>query len=103
MGHRDSWLVRAGDYIPGLADKERETGSPAAEATKTGGEQAASSKGIRKETVRRIVREELAPVRQELASLREEGVGIRDILGGVGYILGLFGIWAFATSRRNSP
>lgn len=102
MGHKDSWLVRAGDYIAGLSDKEGAAGSPAAEATKAGGEEASPHEATREETIRRIVRQELAPVRQELAGLRERGAGIRDILGGLGYILGLFGIWAFAASRKQS-
>ena len=101
MGHKDSWLVRAGDYITGLSEENGEAESTSAK-TKTGGEVAAQSEAVREETIRRIVRQELAPVRRDLAGLRETGVGIRDVLGGLGYILGLFGVWALAASRRKS-
>ena len=99
-GHRDSWMVRAADYLSDVSGHKENTGSEANgdEAT----EPSESVEAIGEEKLRRIVNEELAPLRKELARLREPGVTLRDALGGLGYILGLVGIWAFAASRRES-
>jgi len=101
MGHRDSWLVRAKDYISGVSEKEKEQGFAAAE--ESAAEKPESVKVIRDERLRSILRQELSPLRKELAELRENRISIRDVLGGLGYILGLFGIWAYTASRRESP
>ena len=101
MGHRDSWLVRAKDYISGVSQEDREQG-PAAN-DESAAYKPESFKGIREEKLRSILRRELSPLRKELALLRENRIGIRDVLGGLGYILGLFGIWAYTASRRESP
>jgi nickel transport protein len=99
-GHRDSWTVRAADYLSGVSghEEDQKSGVEREEAT----EGSESVEGIGEERLRRIVNQELAPVRKELARLREPGVTLRDALGGLGYILGLVGIWAFAASRRES-
>ncbi|MCF8029938.1 MAG: hypothetical protein K9K39_03500 [Desulfohalobiaceae bacterium] len=101
MGHRDSWLVRTKDYISGVSEEEKEQGFAATE--ESAAEKPESIKGIREERIRSILRQELSPLRKELAELRENRIGIRDVLGGLGYILGLFGIWAYTASRRESP
>lgn len=99
-GHRDSWTVRAEDYLSDVSGHKEEKKSEVDrnEAAKP----SESVEGIGEERLRHIVNQELAPLRKELARLREPGVTLRDILGGLGYILGLVGIWAFAASRRES-
>lgn len=99
-GHRDSWMVRAADYLSGVSGHKEDTKSGVDLEKATG--RSKSVEGIGEEKLRRIVNEELAPLRKELARLREPGVSLRDALGGLGYILGLVGIWAFAASRRES-
>lgn len=46
---------------------------------------------------------ELRMIKRDLAALNQklEKPGIKDIVAGVGFILGLFGIGALITSRRN--
>jgi nickel transport protein len=100
MGHRDSWTVRAGDYISGLSAQEGNDGSATDQGESAGPQE--SVDGIGEERLRRILSQELSPLRKELARLGEPGVRLRDVIGGLGYILGLFGIWAYAASRRES-
>jgi len=102
MGHRDSWLVRAGDYLSDVSDEGKEEKPEDAVMEREASGEPDPATGLGKEEVRRIVREELAPVREELSGLRNRGIGLRDVLSGLGYILGLAGIWAFAASRRQS-
>lgn len=93
MGHKASWIVRAKDYA----------GAQGKEKTKTAEEEKSRPiSGLGKQEMRRILREELAPLRREIARLREPRVSVMDVLSGLGYILGLVGIWALVTSRRRS-
>lgn len=51
--------------------------------------------------VARALDAKLAPINRKLAELSaDKGVSTRDIIAGIGYILGLFGVYAWAASRR---
>lgn len=117
-GHKNSWLLKAEEYLPPSPTSDQgqaavpaaptaESSSPAA----VEGEDdpalpgtAAAQQLLSEETLRRIVDEsvekQLRPVKHMLAENREKRVSLQDIIGGFGYIFGLAGIAAYFSSRK---
>lgn len=58
-------------------------------------------KAVLEATVRTAVAEELVPLRRELVRQSRQEPGLRDIVGGLGWIIGLAGLAAWYTGRRN--
>ncbi len=60
-------------------------------------------RGSKSAPIRTDVAEELKEIRRELVKIRMdmERVKLRDVVGGLGWILGIFGAFAFALSKRD--
>ena len=98
-GHRGEWLLTTDEYLPAAADSPR--------AAQQSPEEKSAAESMTPETLRAIVRQELArelaPVKRSLAEGREKKITLRDILGGIGCIIGLAGILAwFQAKKKNS-
>jgi hypothetical protein len=52
--------------------------------------------------VDQAVESKMAPVKRMLLESAEKSPGPTEIIGGIGYIVGLFGVLAFAASRRKN-
>ncbi len=105
QGHRGEWIIRADEYLGAPAGAETAPPAPKPAATATSAAKAAPA--IDEATLERIVSaavdKQIAPMRRTLAAMAEPGPSLRDVLSGLGYILGLFGIAAWARSRRERP
>jgi nickel transport protein len=92
-GHRGEWLLTADEYLS--PDDVRSSVPQKDRATKG---------GLDVETVREIVRQELArklvPIKRHLAERKEKKVNIRDIIGGIGCIIGLAALFAWIQSNN---
>ena len=93
MGHRDEYIVKAGE-LPELAS----------ETPKTQGDSEAVDGIDPKEIeliVDRVIEKRLRPlIRLVAKSQRKTGFSLNEILGGIGYILGLMGIAMYFKSRK---
>lgn len=119
-GHQDDILVKAAEFAAlSPAAKAAPQARPKAEAAKPGGKAtphagkdaqpaALAPAQIDEATLTRIVNNaveqavdsRMAPVKRLLAESAQKSPGPTEIIGGIGYIVGLFGVAAFAASRR---
>ena len=67
----------------------------------TGNSGAAISAAELQSLIRSAVAQQVRPLQKELAAYKEK-VMLRDIAGGLGFIFGLFGVAAWASSRRKT-
>lgn len=116
-GHKNSWLLKAEEYLPpSTLSDHGQTAIPAAatpesSSSATEGEEGPAQAGVTaaqqllsEESLRRIVDEsvekQLRPVKHMLAENREKRISLQDIIGGFGYIFGLAGVAAYFSSRK---
>ena len=112
-----SATAKAAEAAPAKAAKTEAKSRPAAKGeTKTdaktapGTPSAAAPAAIDEAALTRIVTQavdqsmesKLAPVKRMLMESAEKGASPTEVAGGIGYIVGLFGIMAFAASRRKN-
>lgn len=105
-GHQNQYVLTAADIGPGAAQapvpaRAEPQASPAAPPADRSAP-AALSRDATAEVVDQVVEARLAPLKAQLARLAEQGdrVSLKDVAGGLGWILGLFGVAAYAASRR---
>jgi len=118
-GHKNSWLLKAEEYLPPSPSSDQGQAAPSALATPESSSPAAGSEDepaktstaaaqqlLSEESLRRIVDEsvekQLRSVKHMLAENREKRISLQDIIGGFGYIFGLAGIAAYFSSRKNT-
>ncbi len=115
-GHQDDILVKAAEFAAlSPAAKAAPQARPKAEAAKSSTKSSMEAKSaqaapaqIDEATLTRIVNNaveqavdsRMAPVKRLLAESAQKSPGPTEIIGGIGYIVGLFGVAAFAASRR---
>lgn len=113
-GHRNSWLLEAGDYLPEIPANQPV--KPAQEPVQIVPAQNAVPGAstapplppkysvISNEQLRLIIdtsiSKQLSPIKHMLAESREQKTSLKDILGGIGYIIGLLGIAAYMQARK---
>lgn len=101
QGHRNEWLLPAGQYAAGPTSPAPATSDPASSRSDIANGQTviqispAELEGL----IEAALEAKLAPLRQTLASQAEQGPGLRDIIGGLGWVMGLLGIALYFRSR----
>ena len=105
MGHKNFWIVRADEFLPGESGAPPAAGDGAGKTVEKDVEQGSvkrpgpSSREL--ETVfSRILDARLAPIRRDIAELKEKPVSLQDVLGGLGYIFGMAGVAFYFLGRR---
>lgn len=106
-GHRNEGIVEAREFggaSPGggvaasaVAPGQAAVSAPAASAPAISGQELAA---LVEQAVDRVLESRLAPIRRILAEEQERGPGLTEIVGGIGWIIGIFGMAAWARSRR---
>ncbi|WP_243544068.1 hypothetical protein [Pseudodesulfovibrio tunisiensis] len=99
-GHQAEWVVKYAEYGDSPADASGGNASVAAPTVGGDAEVQAASTEL-EALVARAVHREMEPVKHMLAEMNQSGPGVSEIVGGIGWIMGLFGILAYARSRRN--
>jgi len=94
MGHRDEYIVRAGELPEMAAETPKHQGASEAVA------------GINPKEIElivdRVIEKRLRPlIRLVAKSQLKTGFSLNEILGGIGYILGLMGIAMYFKSRKS--
>lgn len=99
-GHQAEWVVKYAEYGDSPADASG--GNASVAAPTVGGDAEVQAVPAELEAlVARAVHREMEPVKHMLAEMNQSGPGVSEIVGGIGWIMGLFGILAYARSRRN--
>ena len=111
MGHRDEYIIRAGESPGG--EEGRARGSEPHQLEKKvfeaekGGEEGAPAGQLthrEMEQIRTVVEEaldeKLKPITTLLSKRQKEGVSFIGVIGGVGFIFGIMGIILYFRSRR---
>ena len=106
--HRNEWILKANEYLPGDIEKQIVAGENSVADTSISADAdhlSAAEEALIRQLVKEIVTKELGPIKQMLGDQASQGPGLRDILGGIGVIFGIAGIIAYykARKRRNSP
>lgn len=97
-GHRNEWLLKAGDDQPGAGpDTNAATGTTATPEIIISGEN--SDENLTR-ILDQLLDEKLAPIHRSLAQTEEQKPKLTDILGGIGYLIGLAGIIAWMKRRK---
>jgi len=115
-GHRAEWIVEAKEFAAASTASASAPPTvkevPAAPSEAGGASPSATSlaavpsvsraelEAVVEQAVERALESRLAPIRRMLTEEREKGPGLTEIVGGVGWIIGLFGMAAWARSRR---
>jgi nickel transport protein len=101
MGHRGSWLLKAGSYLSGATPGKAAAPAPASPAAPAAPQTKAANveQQALEAAVNKALERQLAPIKEMLTELTIHRTSLQDILGGIGYILGLFGLWAYFQSR----
>ncbi|UCD71230.1 MAG: hypothetical protein JSW70_09560 [Syntrophobacterales bacterium] len=111
MGHRDEYVIRAGELPDGTEGKARgsephQIEKKVLEAEKGGEKETPSSQLTRLEveqirtTVEGTLDEKLKPIMRLLAERQSEGISFVGVVGGIGFIFGIMGIILYFRSRR---
>ncbi len=114
MGHQGDWTIKAeeiAEVSPDPGEGKAETApagpvekaadpaplstAPPADGTRTAG----LSPEVLQAAVERALDKKLKPVIRMLTDARQ-GPGITEVLGGIGYIIGLVGVAAYVSARR---
>jgi len=82
-------------------DAKAAPGAPSAASSTATIDEAALTR-IVTQAVDQSMESKLAPVKRMLLESAEKGASPTEVAGGIGYIVGLFGIMAFAASRRKN-
>jgi nickel transport protein len=110
MGHKGEWLLKADSYLlggksttaaagPGVSTPA--TPAPAASPPVASGAKAASvDQQALEAALDKSLERHLAPLKEMLTDLTIHRTSFTDILGGLGYIMGIFGLWAYFTSKK---
>lgn len=100
-GHKNSWLLNAEDYLPGVSSTPRKTEKMTkAPQQKPDQEQQLPNEVLLRKIISSELDRQLGPIKRSLALQQEKPTSLQDILGGIGYILGMAGIAAYFQARR---
>jgi nickel transport protein len=95
-GHKNQWLIPAGEYLPGqppVTSLAQPVTAPKTESTNLNRDEL-------KQMLEELLKQELAPIKRSLAATENRKPDFRDIMGGIGYLLGLAGLVAWLKNRR---
>ncbi len=114
-GHKNSWLLEAADYLPGVSSAASAQTAPQSAmqmsetpsqviaektASLSSGDCVSISNTQLRLVINEVVSQQLSPIKHMLAESREQKTSLKDILGGIGYIMGLAGIAAYMKAKK---
>ncbi|WP_457578042.1 hypothetical protein [Desulfomarina sp.] len=101
-GHKNSWLLKAEDYLPGVKSTPQKTNTitEIVPEQKSARGKELPNEALLREIISSELDRQLGPIKRSLAIQQEKPTSLQDILGGIGYILGLAGIATYFQAKR---